>query len=89
MTELDGTEQRWLYVDPQQNVQGPFSSKEMSEWFNAGYFGPSLPVRAMNQLYFVSLHQLFGHSDRGMLQSEIIYINISALHIQIHTDHQK
>eukprot|EP00118_Oscarella_pearsei_P020639 m.225073 g.225073 ORF g.225073 m.225073 type:complete len:1186 (+) comp40007_c2_seq49:326-3883(+) len=36
---------KWFYLDPQCDVQGPFSGLEMFEWFNSGYFAMSLPVR--------------------------------------------
>lgn len=36
---------KWLYCDPQGETQGPFSSEEMSDWFNAGYFSMNLLVR--------------------------------------------
>lgn len=35
----------WFYCDPQGNVQGPFNSREMREWFESGYFVETLPVR--------------------------------------------
>ena len=28
----------WSYLDPQHQVQGPFQSEEMFEWYTAGYF---------------------------------------------------
>ncbi|XP_024524051.1 GRB10-interacting GYF protein 2 isoform X2 [Selaginella moellendorffii] len=34
-----------LYVDPQGDVQGPFSSGDILQWYEAGYFGPDLLVR--------------------------------------------
>ncbi|XP_024129558.1 GRB10-interacting GYF protein 2 isoform X2 [Oryzias melastigma] len=36
---------KWLYKDPQGEIQGPFSNQEMSEWFQAGYFTMSLLVK--------------------------------------------
>jgi hypothetical protein len=40
---------KWFYRDPQGLVQGPFSSREMREWFESGYFVDALPVRAAHQ----------------------------------------
>ena len=37
----------WSYRDPQGVVQGPFATKEMREWYEAGYFQPGLPVRSV------------------------------------------
>ncbi|KAH9488015.1 GRB10 interacting GYF protein 1 [Bulinus truncatus] len=36
---------KWFYKDPQGEVQGPFTSEEMSQWFSAGYFTMSLIVK--------------------------------------------
>ena len=34
----------WTYLDPNKQVQGPFTGEQMSEWFGAGYFPKDLPV---------------------------------------------
>lgn len=36
---------QWYYLDPQGNEQGPFSSSDMLEWFEAGYFPADLRLR--------------------------------------------
>uniref|UniRef100_A0A8C8CCS0 GYF domain-containing protein n=1 Tax=Oncorhynchus tshawytscha TaxID=74940 RepID=A0A8C8CCS0_ONCTS len=36
---------KWFYKDPQGEVQGPFSTVEMCEWFQAGYFTMTLLVK--------------------------------------------
>lgn len=36
---------KWYYQDPQGEIQGPFTSPEMLEWFSAGYFTMNLMVR--------------------------------------------
>ncbi|KAH3818440.1 hypothetical protein DPMN_120162 [Dreissena polymorpha] len=36
---------KWFYRDPQGDLQGPFASTEMAEWFSAGYFTMNLQVR--------------------------------------------
>ncbi|RXG67669.1 PERQ amino acid-rich with GYF domain-containing protein 2 [Armadillidium vulgare] len=38
-------EELWYYTDPQGDIQGPFSSADMSAWCKAGYFKPSLLLR--------------------------------------------
>ena len=35
----------WLYLDPQGNLQGPFSRVDMQEWHGSGYFAASLMLR--------------------------------------------
>ncbi|KAK3583774.1 hypothetical protein CHS0354_022810 [Potamilus streckersoni] len=36
---------KWLYRDPQGDLQGPFTASEMAEWFSAGYFTMNLLVK--------------------------------------------
>ncbi|CAB1316158.1 unnamed protein product [Coregonus sp. 'balchen'] len=36
---------KWFYKDPQAEIQGPFSTVEMCEWFQAGYFTMTLLVK--------------------------------------------
>ncbi|KAJ8372259.1 hypothetical protein AAFF_G00291140 [Aldrovandia affinis] len=36
---------KWFYKDPQGEIQGPFTTMEMSEWFQAGYFTMTLLVK--------------------------------------------
>uniref|UniRef100_A0AAR2LDY0 GYF domain-containing protein n=1 Tax=Pygocentrus nattereri TaxID=42514 RepID=A0AAR2LDY0_PYGNA len=36
---------KWFYKDPQGEIQGPFTTVEMCEWFQAGYFSMSLLVK--------------------------------------------
>lgn len=36
---------KWFYRDPQGDLQGPFTSSEMAEWFSAGYFTMNLLVK--------------------------------------------
>ncbi|XP_068611768.1 GRB10-interacting GYF protein 1 [Brachionichthys hirsutus] len=36
---------KWFYKDPQAEIQGPFTTVEMCEWFQAGYFTMTLLVK--------------------------------------------
>ncbi|XP_040204881.1 GRB10-interacting GYF protein 2 isoform X2 [Rana temporaria] len=38
-------QQKWYYKDPQGEIQGPFSNREMGEWYQAGYFPVTLLLR--------------------------------------------
>lgn len=40
-----GAARKWFYKDPQGEIQGPFMTQEMAEWFQAGYFSMSLLVK--------------------------------------------
>lgn len=44
-TQEDENTKKWFYLDPQGDVQGPFASSEMAEWFSAGYFTMNLKVK--------------------------------------------
>lgn len=48
----------WFYLDPQGEIQGPFSASDMSEWYKAGYFQESLMVRRSIDGAFMPLGQL-------------------------------
>nr|XP_037869525.1 GRB10-interacting GYF protein 2 isoform X4 [Bombyx mori] len=36
---------QWYYEDPKKMIQGPFTSKEMYNWYRAGFFSSTLMVR--------------------------------------------
>jgi len=52
------TDRVWYYCDTQRMIQGPFNSIEMYNWYNAGYFPPTLPTRCGKYSPFVSLGDL-------------------------------
>ncbi len=37
--------ERWFYLDPQNQIQGSFSSEQMAGWFAAGYFPLNLMIK--------------------------------------------
>lgn len=37
--------ERWFYLDPQNQIQGSFSSEQMAGWFAAGYFTLNLMIK--------------------------------------------
>ena len=51
-------DKQWFYKDPQNIVQGPFSSADMERWFAAGYFTILLPVKRSGEPHFSTIHQL-------------------------------
>ncbi|KAL1924557.1 uncharacterized protein VTP21DRAFT_4211 [Calcarisporiella thermophila] len=53
---------QWFYEDTSGSVQGPFSSKEMHDWYKAGFFSHSLLVRREDEARFRPL---------GLLISEV------------------
>ncbi|KAL2478507.1 putative protein-like [Forsythia ovata] len=55
----------WHYVDPQGNIQGPFSLYELKRWSDANYFYPGFTVWRSGQSQHDAiplldvLHQIF------------------------------
>ncbi|CAJ0949986.1 unnamed protein product, partial [Mesorhabditis belari] len=45
-------EVKWFYLGPDDNPYGSFSSKDMMQWVNSGYFGDNVPVRTENDQHF-------------------------------------
>jgi len=42
-------ESRWYYLDQADEEQGPFTEDEMRQWWNGGYFKPTLRVRQVGE----------------------------------------
>ena len=65
---------RWIYRDPQGNVQGPWSGLEMHDWFKAGFFTAELLVKKVEDTDFEPLAQLvrrIGNSREPFLVPQI------------------
>ncbi|KAL2872824.1 uncharacterized protein BJX67DRAFT_20591 [Aspergillus lucknowensis] len=65
---------RWIYRDPQGNVQGPWTGLEMHDWFKAGFFSPDLQIRKLEDPEFEPLAQLvrrIGNSREPFLVPQI------------------
>ncbi|KAL3266026.1 hypothetical protein HHI36_010214 [Cryptolaemus montrouzieri] len=54
---------QWFYQDPQGQMQGPFTSAEMAEWYKAGYFNGQLKVRRPCDELFYHLGDLLTLCD--------------------------
>jgi len=50
-------ESGWFYIDSSGNPQGPFTSKEMKEWFIAGFFYETTMVKRINDQDYVSISE--------------------------------
>ena len=57
----------WLYLDPQNNIQGPFPSSEMRTWLEAGYFKINLPVKLDHWSKFYPLGLIYPTPDSAFL----------------------
>ncbi|KAJ9301918.1 hypothetical protein DTO271G3_784 [Paecilomyces variotii] len=65
---------RWIYRDPQGNIQGPWSGLEMHDWFKAGFFTAELQVKKLEDTEFEPLAQLvrrIGNSREPFLVPQI------------------
>ncbi|KAL3316018.1 hedgehog receptor [Cichlidogyrus casuarinus] len=48
----------WIYIDPQDKVQGPFTSNAMSQWFELNYLPQNLQLRRITEANFTTLEKL-------------------------------
>lgn len=65
---------RWVYLDPQVQVQGPFTGLEMNDWYKANFFTPDLRVKKVEDPEFEPLGQLIrriGNSREPFLVPQI------------------
>ncbi|KAK0723538.1 hypothetical protein B0T26DRAFT_706738 [Lasiosphaeria miniovina] len=49
---------RWVYLDPQGTMQGPFNGLEMNDWYKANFFTADLRVKRVEDQDFEPLGQL-------------------------------
>ncbi|CAG8962307.1 hypothetical protein HYFRA_00005362 [Hymenoscyphus fraxineus] len=65
---------RWVYLDPQGQVQGPWSGLEMHDWYKASFFTADLSVKKVEDPEFEPLGQLIrriGNSREPFLVPQI------------------
>jgi len=65
---------RWVYLDPQGQIQGPWSGLEMHDWYKANFFTADLSVRKLEDTEFEPLGQLIrriGNSREPFLVPQI------------------
>lgn len=65
---------RWVYLDPQGHIQGPFTGLEMNDWYKANFFTPDLRVKKVEDHEFEPLGQLIrriGNSREPFLVPQI------------------
>jgi len=53
----DILERGWFYVDSNNDKQGPFTTKEMKEWFVAGFFNSELLVKRVSDPQFQKISE--------------------------------
>jgi hypothetical protein len=64
-------DKQWFYKDPQNTIQGPFSSADMERWFAAGYFTVVLPVKRMGETQFSTIQQLTKELGRLPFRTDV------------------
>lgn len=42
----------WFYLDPQGEIQGPFTEKLLKSWFEQGFLTVSLPIKQAGTCFF-------------------------------------
>ena len=52
-------EAMWMYLDPRNRPQGPFSTSSMRQWMVDGYFSPSLPIKLAHWTDFHPLYSVY------------------------------
>eukprot|EP00981_Chlorochromonas_danica_P012792 scaffold5400_cov159-Ochromonas_danica.AAC.11 len=57
----------WLYMDPQGEVQGPFSQENMRLWYEGGYFPPDLPIKLRNWTVLHAFNEVFEDMRKAFL----------------------
>lgn len=65
---------RWVYLDPQGQMQGPWSGLEMHDWYKAQFFTPDLSVKKLEDNKFEPLGELIrriGNSREPFLVPQI------------------
>ncbi|EOO00166.1 putative gyf domain-containing protein [Phaeoacremonium minimum UCRPA7] len=65
---------RWVYLDPQGQMQGPFTGLEMNDWYKANFFTADLRVKKIEDTEFEPLGQLIrriGNSREPFLVPQI------------------
>lgn len=65
---------RWVYLDPQGQVQGPFTGLEMNDWYKANFFSADLRVKRLEDPEFEPLGQLIrriGNSREPFLVPQV------------------
>jgi hypothetical protein len=76
---------KWVYQDNQGKLQGPFTHVEMEEWFQAGYFPPTLLIKTVDAAEFEPVQRLverFGKTKPFLDDAEmrIRAIQMSIMH---------
>jgi PERQ amino acid-rich with GYF domain-containing protein len=65
---------KWIYRDPQNEIQGPWSGLEMHDWYKSGFFTPELLIKRLEDPDFEPLAQLIrriGNSREPFLVPQI------------------
>lgn len=68
VSEID----QWLYIDPQGVLQGPFSKKDIMDWYAAGFFPLDLQVKNANDDTSAPFHSLSSLLEIWKRQSDVL-----------------
>jgi hypothetical protein len=84
----DILETGWFYLDSYEKPQGPFSSREMKQWYFAGFFFETTMVKRINEEEFVPISDCeeFKHYD---LSSTIVSTDIYSMDAAASTEQKQ
>ncbi|KAG1054280.1 hypothetical protein G6F43_003703 [Rhizopus delemar] len=74
------SEHQWMYRGPYGTKHGPFSSANMQEWFEAGYFDHSLMIKRTNDEQYKPLSAFMQHNGAFSFSGETSMLKNSFLH---------
>jgi len=72
----DILESGWFYLDSSNNPQGPFTSKEMKEWFIAGFFFDTTMVRRIKETDYTSIMEREEFKQCDITSSTVVSTDI-------------
>jgi len=72
----------WFYKDSNGDKQGPFTTKEMKEWFVAGFFDDDLLVKRIHETEFGTISERPDFKDLERRPQDQVYVPMSAFQAQ-------
>jgi len=72
----------WFYKDSNGDKQGPFTTKEMKEWFVAGFFDDDLLVKRIHETEFGAISERPDFKDLERRPQDQVYVPMSAFQAQ-------
>merc|ERR1711988_1913062 len=68
---LDRAEGSWMYIDPQNEVHGPYDSATMKAWHEANYFTVETMICRRNWSAYHRLGDVFPESNEAFVSDDV------------------